>query len=524
MPITLAEIEARDAAGVVAMLYLATHDYNHPTSPGFYAGLLRGDLTWSRSCFAAGATSGAVELGFGVIAAVNANGALDSYLSAGFAGGTITLKQVDDATQAYGSAVTVAVLAMEQPEFTFNEVRFRVKDRLADFEAKKLQAARYAGTTTTTGTEGGSDQKGKVKPDGYGRQRDVSPMLVNPGKLIYQVRNGSVLDITAVYDRGAALTRVTPDYANLAAMEADASLTFAQFRNCPSIGCFRLGGAAFGTVTADVTQGSNASDRTAAQILKAIATGPGGLSAGLVSSADVTALDGANSAVLGLYAREEITVRAAMEQISNSVGAWFGFDRLGVLRMNRLAAPTGSPALSLRRIRAGFGEDAAPANAVDILSIERKALDDPGRGVPVQTATLTYQRCWTPQTSDLASAVQSDNARREFLATEMRQASATDASVLLQFKNAGTRAFESLIDDATAAQTECDRLLGLHKVRRDRYLVTIGLTAAVLAAVDLGTVLELRLARFGLDTGKLFAVIGITVDLAVGTVELDLWG
>ncbi len=518
----LAEIETRDALGAVTMLYLATADYNHPTAPGFYEGRLRGDIAFTRSAYAGGTTSGSVAVGFGVIAAANPDGGLDALLSAGLEGGRVTLKWLESASDAYTTAVTIAVLSMEQPEFTFNEVRFRVKDRLADLEARKLQTARYLGTTVTTGIEGGADQKGKVKPDLYGLNRDISPVLVNPALLIYQARSGAVNAISAVYDRGAALT-VGSVYADLAAMEATAP-AIGQFRACPSIGCFRLGGAAAGTITADVTTGAAAANRTAAQILNAMATGPGGLTAGEVSAADVTALDSANSAVIGLFAGEEISVRAAMELVSNSIGAWFGFDRLGILRMNRLAAPTGSPVISLRRIRSGYGEEAAPANAVDIISIERKPLEDQGRGVPVQTATLTYSRCWTPQTSDLAGAVQTNQARREFLAAETRKATATDASVLLQFPNAGTRAFDSLIDDATAAQTEVDRLLALHKARRDRYQVMVRLDLALLSLLDLGATVEIRLNRFGLNTGKLFTVIGLTPDLTALTIELDLWG
>ncbi len=526
MSVILAELDSRDAAGTITTIRLATEDYNHPTAPGFYLGRLRGDLSWTRSCWSNGSTSGAVTIGFGAIAAANPDGALDSLLTGGYAGGACRLLWLEDAARPYTEAVTLARFTLEQPEFSFNEVSFRVRDRLADLDSRKLQTARYLGTTTTVGIEGPVDLKGKVKPDLYGLTRDVEPYQVNPGKLIYQARNGAA-EVFAVYDRGEALTRATPDYADLTAMEA-AAPGLGQFRACPSLGCFRLGGSPSGLITADVRTGASAADRTVGQILNAIATGPGGLTGAEVSAADIAALDSANSAVVGFYAREEISVRAALEPIVNSIGAWFGFDRLGVLRAGRLINPTGSPVVSFRRLRAGYGEEAAPANAADILSIERRPLDDPGRGVPPATCTLTHTRCWTPQTSDLAGAVLTDPAqtRRNFLATETRKATATDSAVLLQFPGAGTRDFDSLIDDATDAQTEVDRRLALFKIRRDRYVVSTALTPALIEALELGAIVEIRLPRFGLDAGKLFQVIGLTVSAGgeKPVIEVDVWG
>ena len=54
-------------------------------------------------------------------------------------------------------------------------------------------------------------------------------------------------------------------------------------------GYFRLGSSPTGQLTADVVQGSATSNRTAAQLVKAIVIGPGGISSGDVSSADMAA-------------------------------------------------------------------------------------------------------------------------------------------------------------------------------------------------------------------------------------------
>lgn len=516
MTILLAEIELRDALGAVTMLRLSSGaGYNHPSAPGFYIGLLKDGAQWTRSCYRAGTTSGAVEVGVGGIVAVNADGALDYLVNFGLAGGALTLKLLEHEDADYATAVTIAVFTMEQADLSNEEVLFRVRDRLADLETAKLQTNRYLGTSASAGIEGGPDLKGKVKPKAFGFCRSVSPALANPGKLIYMANDGAVFAVPMVYDRGVALTPSATEYASQADMEANAP-GLSEFRVWKAGGCFRLGGLPGGQITCDVTVGNAAADRTTAQILKAIAIGAG-IDAGSIDAADVAALDAANSATIGLFVDQEISARAAMEQVANSIGAWFGFDRLGRMRMRRFEAPAGVAVASLRRI----GLQDAPLGVFDLINPQRRPLEDPGRGVPVKTVTLSYQRCWTPAATDLAGGVTAD--RRAFLAEATRRATATNASVSLQFKSAGTRAFESLIDAEPAAQAEADRQLAMHSVARGRFLAGAPFDSAFLELVDLGATVELRFNRFGLNAGRNFVVISMRV--VVGSlIELDLWG
>jgi hypothetical protein len=521
MTILLAEIELRNTAGAVTMLRLCSGaGYNHPSAPGFYAGLLKDGAQWTRSCYRAGTTSGAVEVGVGGIIAVNADGQLDYLVNYGLAGGALTLKLLADEEADYSTALTIAVFTMEQAELSNEQVLFRVRDRLADLETTKLQANRYLGTTTTTGIEGGADLKGKVKPRAFGYCREISPALVNGAKLIYQANDGPIFGIPMVYDRGAALTPNMTDYTSQADMEANAP-GLSEFRVWKAGGCFRLGampgdGLPAGQITCDVMVGTTAADRTTAQILKAMAIGAG-IDPGQIVAADVAELDTDNAAVIGFFAETEVSARAAMEEVANSIGAWFGFDRLGQLRMRRFEAPGNSPVVSLRRI----GQQDVPLGVYDLIDPQRRALEDPGRGVPTGTVTVSYQRCWTPATTDIAPIVTA--SRRAFLAEATRTATATDASVALQFKSAGTRGFDSLMDDATAAQAEADRLLAMHSLARSRYVTRTPFDLTFLEQVDLGSTVELRFDRFGLNAGKNFVVIAMRPVVA-SVIELDLWG
>jgi hypothetical protein len=61
-----------------------------------------------------------------------------------------------------------------------------------------MQPNVYAGTG---GVDGGADLAGKRKPLCFGNPRNVSPVLLVPSLLIYQVHDGSVAGIDNVYDQ-----------------------------------------------------------------------------------------------------------------------------------------------------------------------------------------------------------------------------------------------------------------------------------------------------------------------------------
>ncbi|MFY7963197.1 MAG: hypothetical protein ACOVVK_24200 [Elsteraceae bacterium] len=515
--IYLVEVDARlDVAGSVATLRFASGPgYNHPSAPGYYEPRLANPLTLRRTLFSAGATSGAVGVGTGAIDLANLDGGLDALIGYGFDGGRATVRTLRP-DQPYGAARIMAVLTLEQPELTWTKASLRLRDRLQELETRRLQPRRYEGSNQgAEGVEGGAaDLKGRPKPLAYGRVRNAAPPCVNAARLIYQLNDGAVAEAQA-YDRGAALNQ-QPDYADRAEMEATAPSPGA-FRLWRAGGYLRLGSPPTGLLTADILVGT-AAERTAAALLAAMAIGPGGLNPADVAQEDVDALRLANSAELGLWVDAETSVRAAMEQVANSIGAWFGFDRLGRLRMGRLEAPAGPPAAVLTRLSAA----AATGAPGDILSIERRPTDEPGRGAPCAGVRLTYQRNWSVQDTDLAGVVSS--ARRAFLGQATRVAIAEDPSIRLQFPGAIQRDFDSLIDDPAAAQAECERRLALRRARRDRLVARVRLDPDLLATVDLGAVIQLTLPRFGLLPGKLFVVIGLDLDAAAGVLDIDLWG
>jgi len=511
--IYLAEITGYDPdATAEVVLRYGTEGYNAPSAPGYYDGRIEQPASIQRTAFADGTTGGAIQIGVGELILANADGGLDAILDYGFDGRDLTIL-VGDSAAAYSSFVTVLTGTMEQPEWDFQRLRFRIRDRLSELD-KPLQSNEYAGSG---GLEGDTATvKDQVKPMVWGKVENIQPVLVDPTAAIYQFHDGTDADVTACYLRGKALTQGS-DYTSSSDMTSNAP-SAGQFRVWPGGGYLRLDAVPGGFVTVDAQQGANDAARTAAQLLKAMALEVG-FPSGDINASDVTALDTANSGVCGYYLRDRSSALTVMGQIAASVGAWFGIDAAGDLRTKRLEAPSGTPVATITTIRAGSVVTGATA---DIITIDRIATNDAGRGVPAWKVAVGSRRSWAIQTSDLDDTA--DAARISFLATEFRQSSSEDSSVKTKHILAREMSVNTLLATEAAGATEATRLLALHKVSRDRYLALVKVDADLLAILDLGAVVTLRMDRFGLSSGKLMAILGITLDARRSVAELDLWG
>ena len=259
-------------------------------------------------------------------------------------------------------------------------------------------------------------------------------------------------------------------------------------------GYIRLGSSPAGTVTADVTQGANAAARTAGQIWEEVL-----LKIGMVSGtdwvvADVTALDSANASVIGLWTgTQEMLASEALNRIARTVGAWWGPDKAGLYRIERLVLPTASADITLVE--------------KDVIGLERVAARDAGS--PVFLQKVRYSRNYTPQDADLAGRV--SDVRRAELKGEWLETSDTDAAVPTTYLLAREDTVETLFSAAADALTEATRLLTLRKAKRDLYSFQTPLDADTLA-IDIGSIVHLTHSRFGLTGGKKFTVVTVEPD------------
>lgn len=478
----------------------------------FYDPKIKQPAVLKRDMFSTGATSGESKIGYGELLLSNIDGSLDYLINFGFDGRAITIRVGEDTAAYPGGFTTVFVGTMDQPAMEFKQVSIRLRDRQAELSAKPLQPTKFAGTNSLpSGLEGvATDHKGKPKPKLWGTANNIAPPCVNTSRLIFQVNDGAINSISAVYDRGASLTKGA-DYTDQSDMETNAPAA-SNFRVWPAGGYFRLGSSPVGLITADVT-GDTSGNSTVAQIAKAIVTNQGGLGSSDYSSSDVTALDSANNSVVGVYVDGETTINTVLDEVCASVGAWWGFDNLGVFRIKQLTAPSGSPV--------------ATFTDTEILDIERISRVNTGAGsgtggTPNFKVNLSYSKNYSVQDTDLAGSV--TDARRAVLKEDYATVNSTDSTIKTKYLLSPELNVTTLLTNSTNAQTESDRLLAMFKVRRDFLQVNIRVDTSTISVLDIGEVVSVETSRFGYSSGKLFRIIGITTDLRLNKVELILWG
>ena len=240
-----------------------------------------------------------------------------------------------------------------------------------------------------------------------------------------------------------------------------------QYRAWLAGGMIRLGTSPVYRITADCTADS-AGDSTAAQLISTLA-GERGITD--INATDVTALDADNDAVLGVLVAGDPTLDV-LDMLARSVGAWYGFDRAGTLRMHRYGLPAAS---------AGGLPVIAPWNTAALENVPN------GEDVPTETVRVKYARYWQPT---------------------------------------GAGEFAGAVTEADAS-AEAERLHGITAgVRRTFAATSVALADQLLAGLDIDQEVELRWARYGLGEtlGTTMLVIEMTEDLIEQRADLLLWG
>ncbi|NBW18077.1 MAG: hypothetical protein EBR82_59900, partial [Caulobacteraceae bacterium] len=108
----------------------------------------------------------------------------------------------------------------------------------------------------TGGMEGPSTLAGQFKPRLYGLKRNVEPVLIDAGLLLYQLHDGPLQQVLAVRDKGVALT-AGGDVASYAAL-ASTTVASGTYKTCLVAGLVRVG-ATPSLLTADARGDNDAS-------------------------------------------------------------------------------------------------------------------------------------------------------------------------------------------------------------------------------------------------------------------------
>ena len=238
---------------------------------------------------------------------------------------------------------------MEQPEISATQVRLRLRDRMSELE-KPLQAAYYGGSNALPdGIDGTADDiKGRAKPRIYGKVRNVEPVQVNTAKLIWQVNDGPIASVPAVYVRGAQLTGGAV-YADLADLYANAPAP-GTYRAWLAGGLFRLGSSPDGQVTCDATETASLYAGTLIQRIAEDA----GIDPADISAADAAALDAAAPYALGVAVTDGETALSALARVASEEKRRAALEEAERLRLEAEAAALKDETKELARYRSEF--------------------------------------------------------------------------------------------------------------------------------------------------------------------------
>jgi hypothetical protein len=504
------EAESRNLSSSAVTWYFSTSEFttkpsDTPANISFVNRILNpGSI--GISLYSNGKTSGGSKLEIGDVVLLNNDGALDELTRYSFDGRDFIIRRGDSKAAYPSGFTTIFIGTAESIDVNYDSITFRLRDKSYLLE-RPLLTTNYGGTNSLpNGIDGTQDDiMGNVLPRLFGNCFNISldDQCVNTSKLIYRITNNSINTVSNVYDMGVALTAGT-NRANNAAMQATAPAAGA-FDTCTSEGLIRLGSAPAGQVTCDAYIGASAANRTVAQLIKDIAFTMG-VSA---YAADITALDTLNNAVVGIWVNEDRTALSTLDELAESIGACYYFDRLNQFRMALVDVPYGAPSLSI--------------SIHDIINLRSIPAND--QNVSVYKITLNYLvNEVTQQGSDLAGSV--SVARRSYLKKKVRTIIYEDASMLAYSKLANKKIVNTRLTTYVDAANEISRLSSLYATIPPKRIVecTIHMSNFNYNLMDYINLQanDYRSSGYGAFSGWCI-LIGYTLNLSEETATLLLW-
>lgn len=415
--------------------------------------------------------------------------------------------------QPYQQFATVYTTTAGNWTFEHDVLRLRVEslnNRIQD----RLQNEVYSGVG---GIEGTAEINGRTKPVLFGRCNNVSPQLLDPAILTYQIHAGNIEQVSAVYDGGAGGAHDAPanpdftfagDFPTYAALVA-ASVPAGAYATSLATGTFRLGIAPIFGVTVDARGHKDNFTgnyiETTADIIRTILRDYAGITSGVIDHTAFNAMNVLQPGDVGLFlaAGDQSKVVEVINRLAFGAGAFIS-DKSGFFSIQRLDPP-GTVA------HWAFDDR-------DIINIQRLPLP---YAVPWKSWGVGYDVNWTVQTNaDLAGGV--TQTRRVYLQSERRHAFVQNTNIaLFHATSHGAPLRESFFATAATAEAEANRLLGLYSYGRALYQIVV---KNALLSVHIGQTVRIMYHRWDLDGGKNFVVVGVADDADRIETALTLFG
>lgn len=276
-------------------------------------------------------------------------------------------------------------------------------------------SATYSGTGDANGS---TTLKGKLKPRAFGACQNVAPVLIDPAYWIYQVNDGAIEAVDAVYELaislGSPVSTQPTTYAGLKGL----TLNPGQWAAAPALGMFRFGGQPSGKVTADI-RGAKIDGVYTSTIATIV---PEILKLGGIPGAkiDTTSFNAFSGYAWSLYLTDQASVRDIVAQAMQQVQAYAFADSGGVWR-------AGSWFSAKTPVTINQDRSTAPLLIPQSVVLQQST-------PPVWKLKIGAERCWSVHSeSDISSALRDvqdaaqaaqDEADAAALAAATAQASA----------------------------------------------------------------------------------------------------
>ena len=405
---------------------------------------------------------GAASLSWGDIEVANPDGVRDTWLDDIWSGRPVTVL-CGDVRWPRSDFRTVFTGVVE-------DVGARSIDRLNLLLRDKSQRLNVAITEATLGGTG--TNAGDLVPLCFGEVHNITPVLLDPATLTYQVHAGAIEAIIEVRDNGIP---VSYGY-DLAA------------------GTFTLSASPVGSITASV-QGSRSGGVYRARpgaLIQHLATTYGAqpMTAADLDAAQLAAFDAAHPQTVGLYLDGRANLLETLQSIAASVGAQVVFTPDGRLQIQKIALPAAGAATAVQVADTVLGS----------LCVAQSPKLRP-------SVRLAYCRNFTVQ-DGLQTGLPAEHLAmygREWLVVQASDSAVADLWRL----TTAPEEVQTLLQARLDAEAEAVRRLGLWGVRR---LVLGFEVVGRFLTVPLGGAVVLTHTRFGLASGKTGQVVGKTTD------------
>ena len=372
-------------------------------------------------------------------------------------------------------------------QFNDNEITFNLRDNSEKFNNLNVQENKYDGSGDLNGN---IDVENKPRPLCYGLCYNVSPVLIDASRQIYQVHDGEIDSVLEVRDKGIPLT-FSSNVTNILTATPSLGGYAVDLQN----GYIRLGGQPAGQITMDVQGHVGSSgwiNNTVDIITDLVSTRLGQCNLTYPDDFDTATFArvlAQHAYTIGIYIDSDRTIASILSEIMSSANGYWGFNRQGQLEIG-LIRPV------------DIDDTDFCLNECDIVNKSFGRLSSPSAS---WRRNVNYARNWTPQNeNDLAFGISDQN--REFALNQYRTVFSENVNLQSIYLNSKEITRDSLLAYQSDAETFADELLDLYSNGIERFKIKV---SCGLLKYWRGDRVKLSYPRYKLDDGRAFQILEI---------------